>query len=251
MIKCSHERGVQMIVMSRPDKKNAFTGPMYNLLREALIAADADPSVKVILLTGAGNAFSAGHDLQDFLNSPPESVDAPPFEFLNALAQVKKPVVAAVNGLAVGIGATLLFHCDLVFAQDTARFSFPFVALGLVPEGASSLLLPRLVGHQRASEILLFGDPLSATDAQAIGLVNRVIGDQPVLDFALAQALRLTQLPAGAVQRTKALLRHTDEVLGRIKLEAEAFVARAKSPAAQEAFAAFQEKRKPNFSGLD
>ena len=251
MINCSHERGVQIIVLSRPDKKNAFTGAMYNLLREALIAADADPSVKVILLTGEGNAFSAGNDLQDFLKFPPESVDAPPFAFLNTLAQVKKPVVAAVNGLAVGIGATLLFHCDLVFAQDTARFSFPFVALGLVPEGASSLLLPRLVGHQRASEILLLGDPLSANDAQAIGLVNRVIADQPVLNFALAQAIRLTQLPAGAVQRTKALLRHPDEILGRIKLEAEALVERTKSSAAQEAFAAFLEKRKPNFSGLD
>lgn len=251
MIKCSQDRGVQVIELNRPEKKNAFTGAMYDQLREALIAADADESVKVILLTGAGNAFSAGNDLQDFLQSPPESVDAPPFQFLNTLAQVKKPVVAAVNGLAVGIGSTLLFHCDLVFAQDNARFSFPFVALGLVPEGASSLLLPRLVGHQRASEILLLGDPLSASEAQAIGLVNRVIGDQPVLDFALAQAFRLTQLPAGAVQRTKALLKHPDEILGRIKKEAEAFVERTKSAAAREAFAAFLEKRKPDFSGLD
>lgn len=251
MIEISHDRGVQVIELSRPDKKNAFTGAMYHQLREALVAADADQSVSVILLTGAGNAFSAGNDLEDFLNSPPESVDAPPFRFLNALAQVKKPVLAAVNGLAVGIGATMLFHCDLVFAQDSARFSFPFVALGLIPEGASSLLLPRLVGHQRASEILLLGDPLSANEARAIGLVNRVIAEQPVLDFALAQAIRLTQLPQGAVLRTKALLKHPDEVLGRINLEAEAFVMRAKSSAAQEAFAAFVEKRKPNFAGLD
>jgi enoyl-CoA hydratase/carnithine racemase len=224
---------------------------MYNQLREALVAADADQSVNAILLTGAGNAFSAGNDLEDFMKSPPESVDAPPFRFLNALAHLEKPVVAAVNGIAVGIGATLLFHCDLVFAQDSARFSFPFVALGLVPEGASSLLLPQLVGHQRASEILLFGDPLSATEAQAMGLVNRVISDRPVLDYALAQAIRLTQLPAGAVRRTKALLKHTDEVVARIELEGEAFAVRAKSSAAQEAFAAFLEKRKPNFSGLD
>lgn len=251
MIKCSHERGVQIIELRRPDKKNAFTGAMYDQLREALIAADADQSVAVILLTGAGNAFSAGNDLEDFLNSPPESVDAPPFRFLKALAQVKKPVIAAVNGLAVGIGATLLLHCDLVFAQDSARFSFPFVALGLVPEGASSLLLPRLVGHRRASEILFFGDPLSASEAQAAGLVNRLVGDQPVLDFALAQAIRLTQLPAGAVLRTKALLKHPDETLERIDQEAGAFVVRARSSAAQEAFAAFLEKRKPNFSGLD
>ncbi len=251
MIKISHERGVQIIELSRPDKKNAFTGAMYHQLREALVAADADQSVSVILLTGAGNAFSAGNDLEDFLNSPPENADAPPFRFLNVLVQVKKPVVAAVNGLAVGIGATMLFHCDLVFAQDSARFSFPFVALGLVPEGASTLLLARLVGHQRASEILLLGDPLSAHEAQATGLVNRVIPDQPVRDFALAQAIRLTQLPQGAILRTKALLKHPDEVLQRIKLEAETFVARTKSSAAQEAFAAFLEKRKPNFAGLD
>tara|TARA_R110002167_G_scaffold204404_2_gene408491 strand:- start:20947 stop:21702 length:756 start_codon:yes stop_codon:yes gene_type:complete len=251
MIKISHERGVQIIELSRPDKKNAFTGAMYHQLREALVAADADQSVSVILLTGAGNAFSAGNDLEDFLNFPPENADAPPFRFLNALVQVKKPVVAAVNGLAVGIGATMLFHCDLVFAQDSARFSFPFVALGLVPEGASTLLLARLVGHQRASEILLLGDPLSAHEAQATGLVNRVISDQPVLDFALAQAIRLTQLPQGAILRTKALLKNPDEVLERIKLEAEAFVMRTKSSAAREAFAAFLEKRKPNFAGLD
>ncbi len=251
MIKISHERGVQIIELSRPDKKNAFTGAMYHQLREALVAADADQSVSVILLTGAGNAFSAGNDLEDFLNFPPENADAPPFRFLNALVRVEKPVVAAVNGLAVGIGATMLFHCDLVFAQDSARFSFPFVALGLVPEGASTLLLARLVGHQRASEILLLGDPLSAHEAQATGLVNRVISDQPVLDFALAQAIRLTQLPQGAILRTKALLKHPDEVLERIKLEAEAFVMRTKSSAAREAFAAFLEKRKPNFAGLD
>ena len=251
MIKISHERGVQIIELSRPDKKNAFTGAMYHQLREALVAADADQSVSVILLTGAGNAFSAGNDLEDFLNFPPENADAPPFRFLNALVQVKKPVVAAVNGLAVGIGATMLFHCDLVFAQDSARFSFPFVALGLVPEGASTLLLARLVGHQRASEILLLGDSLSAHEAQATGLVNRVISDQPVLDFALAQAIRLTQLPQGAILRTKALFKNNDEGLERIKLEAEAFVMRTKSSAAREAFAAFLEKRKPNFAGLD
>lgn len=178
-------------------------------------------------------------------------MDAPPFHFLNALVQVKKPIVAAVNGLAVGVGATMLFHCDLVYAQDSARFSFPFVALGLIPEGASSLLLPRLAGHQRASEALLFGDPLSAGEAREIGLVNRVVSEQPVLDFALAQALRLSRLPAGSVLQTKALLRNTDEVLARIKREADAFVVRTKGPAAREAFAAFLEKRKPDFSGLD
>ncbi|WP_068637209.1 enoyl-CoA hydratase [Thauera butanivorans] len=251
MIECSRQHGVQVIELNRPEKKNAFTGAMYDQLREALVTADADASVSVILLTGRGDAFSAGNDLQDFLEYPPDSVDAPPFHFLNALVQVKKPIVAAVNGLAVGVGATMLFHCDLVYAQDSARFSFPFVALGLIPEGASSLLLPRLAGHRRAAEALLFGDPLSAGEAREIGLINRVVSDQPVLDFALSQALRLSRLPAGSVLQTKALLRNTDEVLARIALEAEAFVLRTKGPAAREAFAAFLEKRKPDFSGLD
>ncbi|WP_418647683.1 enoyl-CoA hydratase [Thauera butanivorans] len=251
MIECSRQHGVQVIELNRPEKKNAFTGAMYDQLREALAAADADASVSVILLTGRGDAFSAGNDLQDFLKSAPDSVDAPPFHFLNALVRIRKPVVAAVNGLAVGVGATMLFHCDLVYAQDSARFSFPFVALGLIPEGASSLLLPRLAGHQRAAEALLFGDPLSAGEAREIGLVNRVVSGQPVLDFALSQALRLSRLPAGSVLQTKALLRNTDEVLARIALEAEAFVLRTKGPAAREAFAAFLEKRKPDFSGLD
>lgn len=250
MIRCSFNRGAQIVELNRPEKKNAFTGGMYKQLTEALVEADADQSIFVIVITGVGNAFSAGNDLDDFLDSPPDSVDAPPFFFLKVLAQLKKPVIAAVNGLAVGIGATMLFHCDLVFAQNNARFSFPFVRLGLVPEGASSLLLPRLVGHQRASEILLFGEQMTASEASSIGLVNRVIEDQPVLDFAVAQAIRLAELPAGAIQQTKALLKHHDSVLRRIELEAEVFAVRTKSSAAQEAFSAFLEKRKPNFFGL-
>ena len=251
MINSRIERGVQVIEFNRADKKNAFTGAMYNQASAALLEADANAAVSVIVLTGAGNAFSAGNDLEDFLNAPPENQDAPPFHFLRTLAQIKKPVVAAVNGMAVGIGATMLFHCDLVFAQDSARFIFPFVSLGLVPEGASSLLLPRLVGHQRAAEILLLGEPLSAQDAKIAGIVNRVVDEQAVLEFAMAQAVRLTQLPAGAILRTKALLKHGSEVLERINLEADAFVDRTGSSAAKEAFSAFVEKRKPNFAGLD
>lgn len=251
MINNRIERGIEVIEFNRADKKNAFTGAMYDLLSDSLAQADSNDLVSVIVLTGAGNAFSAGNDLEDFIKSPPENADAPPFQFLKTLSQVKKPVVAAVNGMAVGIGATMLLHCDLVFAQESARFIFPFVSLGLVPEGASSLLLPHLVGHQKASEILLLGEPMSATDAKAAGIVNRVVEGQPVLEYAVAQAARLTQLPAGAILSTKALLKHGPEVMERINLEAEVFVERTKSSAAKEAFSAFAEKRKPNFTGLN
>lgn len=250
MIQCQQEDGIQIIELNRPEKKNAFTGTMYDQLRLALLKADADPGVGVIVLTGAGKVFSAGNDVDDFVSAPPEDSEAPPFRFLKALAQIKKPVIAAVNGPAVGIGSTLLFHCDLVFAQDSARFSLPFVTLGLIPEGAASLLLPQRVGHQRACEILFFGDSMSAQEAQLAGIVNRIVDDQPVRDFARSQAFRLAQLPAGSVRQTKALLKPTDTILERIDREAAILVDRVRGPAAQEAFAAFLGKRKPDFSGL-
>ena len=165
--------GVLKLVLNRPEKKNAFTNAMYRELTHILSDADQNPEVKVILISGAGNAFSAGNDIADFMTSPITHEDAPPINLLEKLAGLTKPLIAAVDGVAVGIGATLLFHCDLVYAQKDARFIFPFVSLGLVPEGAISLLLPRLVGHQRASEILLFGEPISAEDAKHIGFVPR------------------------------------------------------------------------------
>lgn len=250
MINSSNDGSVCILELARPEKKNAFTAAMYEQLRDLLIAADANEAVTAILITGAGSAFSAGNDLEDFLKFPPVDEDAPPFSFLKALAQVRKPVIAAVNGLAVGIGATMLFHCDLVYAQSTARFSFPFVSLGLVPEGGSSLLLPRLVGHRRASEILLLGAPLSAEEAKAIGLVNAVV-EQPVLEVALENARRISQLPRGAVAATKALLTQPSDVVAQINREAIAFVRRTTSASAKEAFSAFLEKRKPDFTGLD
>jgi enoyl-CoA hydratase/carnithine racemase len=246
--------GVLKIALNRPEKKNAFTNAMYRELTQILSDGDRNPQVKVILISGEGNAFSAGNDIADFMKSPITHEDAPPINLLKALAGLTKPLIAAVDGVAVGIGATLLFHCDLVYAQKDARFIFPFVSLGLVPEGAISLLLPRLVGHQRASEILLFGEPISADDAKQIGFVNKVIADPSALPYAEDRAKKLTTLSLGSVIKTKLLLKGSDlktAVLNQIDIEGKLFIDRLQGPAAKEALTSFLEKRVPNFEGLD
>lgn len=242
------------IELNRPEKKNAFTNAMYRELTHLLVQGDANPAVKVLLISGAGNTFSSGNDIADFMQSPITHEDAPPIYLLKTLAQLKKPLVAAVDGVAVGIGATMLFHCDLVYAQQNARFIFPFVALGLVPEGAVSLLLPRLVGHQRASEILLFGQPITATEALEIGFVNQVVTENSAMLYATEQAKKLTKLSTGSVQHTKALLKshlQKSEILEQIDREGKVFIDRLQGNAAKEALSAFLEKRAPNFQGLD
>jgi len=248
------EGGILKIVLNRPEKKNAFTNAMYRELTQILAEGDQNPQVKVMLLSGACNAFSAGNDISDFMRSPITHEDAPPINLLKTLAGLTKPLIAAVDGVAVGIGATLLFHCDLVYAQKDARFIFPFVALGLVPEGAVSLLLPRLVGHQRASEILLFGEPINADDAHQIGFVNKVIADPSALSYAEQQAKKLIALSSGSIMRTKALLKDGTlkaAVLSQIDIEGKLFIDSLHSSAAKEALTAFLEKRAPNFEGLD
>ena len=246
--------GILNILLNRPEKKNAFTNAMYRELTQILSDGDQNPQVKVMLLSGAGNAFSAGNDIADFMQSPITHEDAPPIHLLKVLAGLTKPLVAAVDGVAVGIGATLLFHCDLVYAQKDARFIFPFVSLGLVPEGAISLLLPRLVGHQKASEILLFGEPISADEAHQIGFVNKVISEPSALPYAEQRAKKLTTLSSGSVSRTKSLLKEGElkaAVLNQIDIEGKHFIDRLHSPAAKEALTSFLEKRTPNFDGLD
>jgi enoyl-CoA hydratase/carnithine racemase len=241
--------GILRIEFNRPDKKNAFTNAMYRELTQVLLDSNTNPDVKVLLIFGAGNSFSAGNDIADFTHE-----DAPPINLLKALAQLSKPLIAAVDGVAVGIGATMLFHCDLVYAQQNARFIFPFVSLGLVPEGAVSLLLPRMVGHQRASEILLFGAPINADEAHQIGFVNQVIADPSALPYAEIQARKLTTLSTGSIQKTKSLLKSTQlqtEILKQIDMEGKIFVDRLHSPAAKEALNAFLEKRAPDFTDLD
>ncbi len=242
------------ILLNRPEKKNAFTVSMYQELTKVLSEGDQNPEVKVILISGAGNAFSAGNDIADFMNSPITHEDAPPINLLKILAGLTKPLIAAVDGVAVGIGATMIFHCDLVYAQKDARFIFPFVSLGLVPEGAISLLLPRLIGHQRASEILLFGEALSAEDAHQVGFINKVILEPSALPYAEQRAKKLTALSSGSIMNTKSLLKGIalkKEVLHQIEVEGKLFVDRLHGPAAKEALIAFLEKRTPNFEGLE
>jgi len=255
-IHSSTEDGILTLRLERAAKKNAITAAMYQQLADALKAAQADSAVRAILITGGEQAFSAGNDLEDFLKHPPAGQDAPVFQFLSQISQCGKPIVAAVAGVAVGIGTTMLMHCDLVYAADNARFSMPFTQLGLCPEAASSLLLPRLAGYQRAAEKLLLGEVFDAAEAREMGLVNRVLPVAELLSFARQQAARLAALPAASIRVTKQLMKQhdgdaTDAIAARLADEAGHFARMLTAPEAKEAFTAFLEKRKPDFSRFD
>ncbi|KAF1030312.1 MAG: 2,3-dehydroadipyl-CoA hydratase [Burkholderia plantarii] len=246
--------GVLTITIARPAKKNAITAAMYQAMADALAAAEGDSAVRVILIRGSEGNFSAGNDLEDFMSSPPNSPDAPVFQFLNRISTAAKPIVAAVPGIAVGVGVTLLLHCDLVYAADTAKLSLPFTQLGLCPEAASSLLLPRLAGHQIAAEKLLLGEPFDALEAHRIGIVNRVLPAAELDAFAARQADKLAGLPASSLRLTKALIKRSGsavEVAQRMEEEARHFGAMLRAPEAREAIGAFFEKRKPDFRQFD
>ena len=249
-INTEFEQGVLRIEINRPEKKNALTAAMYQALADAIRSAESDAAVRVVLIQGKADLFTAGNDLQDFLDNPPRDDDRPVFQFLYAISQAQKPVVAAVAGAAVGIGTTMLLHCDLVYAAPNSRLQLPFVNLGLVPEAASSLLLPALVGYQRAAELLLLGEAFSAQEAKEIGLVTEVVAEDRLFDTAMAQAKALAAKPAAAVRLTKMLMKQTQAraTAERIKLESDHFGERLGSPEAKEAFSAFLEKRKPDFS---
>jgi len=248
----SRSDGVLEIRITRPHKKNALTAAMYAELADVINSVAGDPEVRAILLTGCGDAFTAGNDLADFLEHPPSGTDSPVFRFLEAISTTPQPLVAAVNGMAIGIGTTLLLHCDLVYASDKARFQLPFVNLGLVPEAAVSLLLPRAAGHARAAELLMLGEPFDAAHAESAGLLTAIVEDQALPQKARTAAMKLAAKPRGALRATKALMRRDDEpVADRMQAEVAEFAARLVSPAAREAFSAFLEKRAPNFTGLD
>ncbi|SMB27790.1 Enoyl-CoA hydratase/isomerase [Sterolibacterium denitrificans] len=243
--------GVFCIEICRPDKKNALTSAMYTALADALDAAERDAAVRVIVIHGQPGIFTAGNDLGDFLANPPLQENPPPpvFRFLDTFSSLKKPFIAAVSGVAVGVGTTLLLHCDLVYAGTSARFQLPFVSLGLCPEAASSLLLPALAGHARAAEMLLLCEPFDATKAREVGLVNAVLPDEQVVEHALAQARKLAALPAASVRLTKQMLKSAQQALIAQTMQSEVrhFKERLVSPEAKEAFAAFFDKRKPDF----
>ena len=246
------DAGVMTITFNRLDKKNSITSTMYAAMADAVAQAAADASVRVVLFQGHESIFSAGNDIGDFLNQPPSTKESPVFRFLRGIATFEKPLLAAVAGPAVGIGTTMLFHCDLVYAGDNAAFSMPFVNLGLCPEAASSLLAPRMFGYHRAAEALLMGDPFFAEAAQEVGLVNRVVPPTEVNGYAQAQARKLAGKPLSSLIETKRLMKggYQQEVLAKMDEEGKSFGRMLREPAAKEAFGAFMEKRKPDFSKL-
>lgn len=245
------DAGVMTITFNRLDKKNSITTGMYAAMADAVAQAAADPAVRVVVFQGHESIFSAGNDIGDFLQQPPTTQESPVFRFLRGIATFEKPLLAAVAGPAVGIGTTLLFHCDLVYAGDNAAFSMPFVNLGLCPEAASSLLVPRMFGYHRAAEALLMGEPFFAEAAQEVGLVNRVVPPTEVNGYAQAQARKLAAKPLTSLMTTKRLMKGDQQaVLQKMDEESQSFGRMLREPAAKEAFGAFMEKRKPDFSKL-
>jgi len=244
--------GVLTIRFNRPECKNAISIAMYEQLTELLREAENSSEVRVVVWASTSEDFCSGNDLNDFLGTEPLAEDSAILRFLAALAKCKLPMVSAVDGAAVGIGATLLLHCDMNVAAEGARFSMPFCDLGLVPEAGSTLLLPQIVGHQRAYELAVFGEVLSASKMYDWGIVNRVTTSERLTVVAEEIALRLAEKPVSALRSSKQLMRSSESnLLTQIGCEATIFAKALNSPAAKEAFAAFFEKRKPDFKSID
>lgn len=244
------ESGVMTITFNRVAKKNSISSAMYATMADALVEAEKSSAVRVVVFQGHETVFSAGNDIGDFLNNPPSTQESPVFRFLYAISAFSKPVLAAVCGPAVGIGTTMLFHCDLVYAGDNAAFSMPFVNLGLCPEAASSLLAPQLMGYHRAAEALLLGEPFMAEAALEVGLINRVLSPLEANNYAQNIARKLAAKPISSLIETKRLMKTGQLALVKQQIgdEAVSFGRMLKEPAAKEAFTAFMQKRTPNFS---
>jgi enoyl-CoA hydratase/carnithine racemase len=246
-VRAEQEGAVLAVTLARPERRNAITIAMYAALAEAVEQASSDPSIRLVTFRGEGQDFAAGNDLADFLNAPERGDEIAVWRFLRALAACETPLVAAVHGNCVGIGTTMLLHCDLVVAEEGTRFSMPFVDLGLVPEAASSLLLPRMAGRRLAARYLLLGEPFGVDEAEAIGIVShRAPPGQ--FDAALGAIVRaLLAKPPEALRETQRLLRHGEqrEILERMQLEGSVFAERLKSPEVTEAINAFFGRRKP------
>jgi enoyl-CoA hydratase/carnithine racemase len=244
------EAGVMTITLNRVDKKNSITVAMYAAMADALESAAQDAAVRAVLLQGHETVFSAGNDIADFQNRAPATGESPVHRFLRTISSFAKPLVAAVCGPAVGVGTTMLFHCDLVYAGDNAAFSMPFVNLGLCPEAASSLLVPQMMGYHRAAEALLLGEPFMAEAALEVGLVNRIVPPTEANGIAQMQARKLAAKPVSSLLETKRLMKKGQAalVVQQMADESVVFARMLAEPAAREAFAAFMEKRRPDFS---
>ena len=246
------DAGVLTITLNRVERKNSLTAQMYDVLADVLEAANHDSAVRAVVIQGHETVFSAGNDIGDFLNKPPATSDAPVFRFLRGISSFPKPIVAAVCGPAVGIGTTMLMHCDLNYAGDNAAFSMPFVNLGLCPEAASSFLAPQLMGYPRAAEALLLGEPFMAESALEMGLINRIVPPAEANALAQRQALKLAAKPLSSLLETKRLMKkgNAGMVAERMAEEGVSFGRMLQEPAAREAFSAFMEKRRPDFSAF-
>ena len=248
-----HDR-ILILRINRPDQKNALIKAMYTDLADGIADAHNDPEIRVILIAGNNECFTAGNDLSEFENGMPEDFRSTPVgRFLFALAEANKPIVAAVNGPAVGIGTTLLLHCDLAWAGSNTTFRMPFVNLGLCAEGGSSLLLPRWLGRVRAGELLLLGRPFDAEKAAHYGLINGVCAPESTEETALEACQELAALPPAAIRATKELINegNAGSLEQAMDREGECFASRLESAEAKEAFSAFREKRAPDFSGFN
>ena len=246
--------GILTIAFNRPERKNAITGAMYQSMADALLDAESDSGVRAIVFIGKPEIFTAGNDLEDFMKNAPAAgkpdASRPVYQFMRALSGASKPVIAAVAGAAIGIGTTMLMHCDMVYAADNAKFSMPFVQLGLCPEFASSVLFPAVAGYPRAAEKLLLGEAFSSQEAFEMGMLSKVLPVDELLPYAMRQAAKLVALPAASVRATKSLMKQPKQagIETAIAAEIELFSAMLRAPEAKEAFTAFFEKRKPDFS---
>lgn len=242
-IQINDDDGVRIITFNRPDKRNALNLQMYTQLTEYLIQGESDNEIRAFMFRGQAECFTSGNDVADFLKNSNLGAEHPAFRFLFALLDLKKPVVAAVTGAAVGIGTTLLLHCDLVYADTTAKFQLPFVKLALVPEAGASLLLPQAVGHVKAAELLMLGESFNAVSAHQYGLINDVVATEDIFEFTLNQAKKLAQQPPISLQTTKQLMRYNkEEIRAQMGKELIEFTKRLASDEAKSRFAAFLNK---------
>jgi enoyl-CoA hydratase/carnithine racemase len=249
-VQIGKSEGILKLTLARPDKKNALTNEMYGALADAIEAAESDPAVRVVLIRGEGDSFTAGNDLSEFAAVAAGKVQGERHvtRFIHSLGRSTKPLVAAVQGRAVGVGTTMLLHCDLVVLAENALLSTPFISLALVPEAASSLLMPQRLGHARAFELFALGEPISAKVALEWGLANRVVRLEELDGEAIALAQRLARQPLGSLVATKRLMRNGETLVKQMQAEGECFEARLKSAEAREAFQAFAERRAPDFA---